>query len=121
MPDVILLMSGTNGFDAESRDRLLRTIVAHFDGWLFVATIPPQCPPRAGFEQVDAYNASLGGIVTELAAAGKRIAMVDIHAALTTADLLSDGVHPSAAGMLKMAERWFLALSELIQQEAGDR
>ena len=69
-PDVILLMSGSNGFDAEARDRLIRTLLAHHGGWLFVATIPPQRPPREGFELVDAYNASLGRVTAELAAAG---------------------------------------------------
>ena len=50
-PDVILLMSGANGFDPAARDRLIRTIGEASGTHLFVATIPPQKPPRAGWEQ----------------------------------------------------------------------
>lgn len=44
-------------------------------------------------------------------AAGKRITLVDMHAALTADDLLSDGVHPNHAGMEKIAATWFAALA----------
>ena len=110
-PDVILLMSGANGFDAAARDRLIRTIGEKSGAHLFVATIPPQKPPRAGWEQVDAYNASLPAVVSAEQAAGRRITLVDMHAALTPDDLLPDGVHPSRAGMEKIAAVWFAALT----------
>ena len=110
-PDVILLMSGANGFDAAARDRLIRTIGEASGAHLFVATIPPQKPPRAGWEGVDAYNASLPAVVAAQQAAGKRITLVDMHAALTPDDLLPDGVHPNRAGMEKIAATWFAALA----------
>lgn len=112
--DVVLLMSGSNGFDAEARDRLIRTILAHDDGLLLVATIPPQCPPRVGHEQVDAYNASLAGVVAELTASGNRVSRVDVNAALTAADLLPDGVHPNRGGMKKIAETWWAAMQSIL-------
>ena len=43
-------------------------------------------------------------------AAGKRITRVDMHAAITTDDLLPDDVHPNQAGMEKMAAAWFTVL-----------
>ena len=110
-PDVILVMSGTNGFDEASRDRLIRTIGETSTAHLFVATILPQKAPRKGWEKVDAYNASLPAIVAAQKAAGKRITFVDMHAAITTDDLLPDGVHPNQAGMEKMAAKWFEALT----------
>ncbi len=110
-PDVILLMSGANGFDASARDTLIRTIGETSTAHLFVATILPQKAPRAGWEKVDAYNASLPAIVAAQKFAGKRITLVDMHAAITTDDLLPDGVHPNQAGMEKMAAAWFAALS----------
>ena len=110
-PDVILLMSGANGLDTASRDGLIRTIGETSTAHLFVATIPPQKAPRAGWEKVDAYNASLPAIVDAQKAAGKRITFVDMHAAITTDDLLPDGVHPNQAGMEKMAAKWFEALT----------
>jgi lysophospholipase L1-like esterase len=110
-PDVILLMSGANGFDAAARDTLIRTIGDNSTAHLFVATTLPQQAPRAGWEKVDAYNASLPAIVAAQQAAGKRITLVDMHAALTTDDLLPDGVHPNQTGMDKMAATWFAALT----------
>jgi lysophospholipase L1-like esterase len=109
-PDVVLLLAGTNGFDAPARDRLVDTILAHLDGALLVATIPPQQPPRAGWEQVPAYNASLPAAVATRRAAGHRISLVDLHALLGPADLLPDGVHPTRAGMDRMAAGWFAGL-----------
>jgi sialidase-1 len=112
-PDVILLMSGANGFDAAARDRLICTIGEASGAHLFVATIPPQKPPRAGSEGVEAYNASLPAVVAAQQAAGKPITLVDMHAALTPDDLLPDGVHPNRAGMEKIAATWFAALAPL--------
>ncbi len=109
-PDVILLMAGANGFDAAARERLVRTILAHFNGHLLVATIPPQGPPRPGFEQVEAYNAALPPLVTTLQADGHAVTWVDVHVALTPADLLPDGVHPNAEGMRKIAAAWWQGL-----------
>lgn len=104
------MMTGANGFDAAARDRLIRTIGDTSAAHLFVATILPQKAPRAGWEKVDEYNASLPAIVASQKAAGKRITLVDMHGALTAEDLLPDGVHPSQEGMEKMAVTWFSAL-----------
>ncbi|NBV22660.1 MAG: hypothetical protein EBS05_12185 [Proteobacteria bacterium] len=109
-PDVILLLSGANGFDAPARDQLIRTINASSPAHLFVATILPQKAPRAGWDKVAAYNASFPAVVAAQKAAGHRITLVDLHAALTTDDLLPDGVHPNRVGMAKMADAWFAAL-----------
>ena len=59
--------------------------------------------PRAGWEKVDAYNATLPAIVAAQKTAGKAITLVDMHGTITTDDLLSDGVHPTQTGMDKMA------------------
>jgi len=48
-PDVVLLMSGANGFNAEDRDVLIRTICANFKGEILVANITPQSEPRKGW------------------------------------------------------------------------
>ena len=115
-PDIVLLMSGANGFDAEARERLIETILTHCAALLCVATIPPQCPPRQGYEQVDAYNASLAGTVAQFNAAGRRVIRVDVHAALTVADLLPDGVHPNGAGMEKIAAAWWAAFQPVVKE-----
>ena len=114
-PDVILLMSGANGFDSPARDQLIRTIGQVSRAHLFVATILPQTAPRAGWENVGPYNASLPAIVAAQKASGKYITLVNMHAAILAEDLLPDGVHPTAAGMRKMAEVWFDSLSKSVE------
>jgi lysophospholipase L1-like esterase len=114
-PDVVLLMSGANGFDAAARDRLMAAICANFKGSLFVASITPQKPPRSGWENVAAYNASLPPLTELLKARGANIHFVDMHAALSVDDLSADGVHPTAAGMGRMADTWFKALRPAVR------
>nr|WP_238490661.1 ricin-type beta-trefoil lectin domain protein [Actinoplanes flavus] len=72
---------------------------------VFVATI---IPLANGGQEAAArtFNAALPGIVQSK---GTRVHLVDMHAALTTADLI-DGVHPTAGGYDKMAATWYAAL-----------
>ncbi len=75
---------------------------------VFVATIIPLA--NAGQENaVRGYNAAIPGIVQSKVSAGRHVHLVDMHAALTAADL-ADGVHPNAGGYDKMAATWFAAL-----------
>jgi lysophospholipase L1-like esterase len=75
---------------------------------VFVATIIPLS--NSGQEAAArTYNAAIPGIVQTKANAGKRVHLVDMHSALTTADLI-DGIHPTATGYDKMAAIWFTAL-----------
>lgn len=109
-PNVILLMSGSNGFDEAARNKLILTILANFNGHLFVATIPPQRPPREGAGNVEAYNKSLPDFMRGLQATGHKIHLVDIFAVLTPDDLHTDGVHLGRTAMEKVAAAWYAAL-----------
>ena len=122
-PDIILLMSGANGFDAAARDILITTITKEFHGHLFVASITPQKPPRNGYENVKAYNESLQDIISLLQNDNKKVYFVDIYSALTADDITDDGVHPNENGMNKIAETWFAALtiSSLILFEKSEK
>ncbi len=55
------------------------------------------------------FNAAIPGIVQSKVNAGKRVHLVNMYSALTTADLI-DGVHPTASGYEKMAAVWYNAL-----------
>jgi lysophospholipase L1-like esterase len=72
---------------------------------LFVAQITPEGDPTQE-ARVRAFNAAVPGVV---ARKGPRTHLVDMHSALTTADL-ADDVHPNATGYDKMADRWYSAL-----------
>lgn len=113
-PQTILLHIGTNdmyGGDpggAPSRlSALIDRITTQAPGaHLFVATIVPL---SFADSTVRAFNAAIRPIVQGKANAGKRVHLVDMHSALTTADL-ADGVHPNAGGYSKMATTWYNAL-----------
>jgi hypothetical protein len=70
-----------------------------------VAQIIPHADPVKE-ARIQTFNAAIPGIV---ASRGSKVHLVDMHSALTTADL-ADGVHPSAAGYDKMADVWYAAL-----------
>jgi lysophospholipase L1-like esterase len=116
-PRTVLLHIGTNDV-LQNRDlagaparlsALVDRITAAAPGAeVFVATITPLANP--GQEAaVRAFNATIPGMVASKAAAGKRVHLVDMHAAVTTADLV-DGVHPTATGYDKMAAAWYATL-----------
>jgi lysophospholipase L1-like esterase len=113
-PRTVLLHIGTNDInqarDLPNAPARLSLLLDHIRAQaptaeVFVATIIPESD--AGREaQVRAYNAALPGIVQ---GKGARFHLVDLHAALTTADL-ADGVHPNAGGYDKMGAAWYAAL-----------
>ncbi|MEV0458232.1 RICIN domain-containing protein [Catellatospora methionotrophica] len=75
---------------------------------VFVATIIPLS--NAGQDSAArAFNSAIPGIVQSKVNAGRRVHLVDMRGALTTADLI-DGIHPTATGYDKMAATWYAAL-----------
>ena len=115
-PRTVLLHIGTNdvlqNFDLANAPARLSALVDRITATVpnadvFVATIIPM----AGEERENAgraYNATIPGMVQSKRNAGKRVHLVDMHSALTTADLI-DGVHPTATGYDKMAATWYAA------------
>jgi lysophospholipase L1-like esterase len=116
-PHTVLLHIGTNDViqntnlpQAPNRlsaliDKITNTVPT---AEVFVATIIPLA--NASQENaVRTYNAAIPGVVQSKVSAGRHVHLVDMHAALTAADL-ADGVHPNAGGYDKMAATWFTAL-----------
>lgn len=117
-PDVVLLMAGTNGvrwkYDdpadyAAELDELVGRIFRRMQGDVHVslASIPPIL---AGDQhmlnnwKVEIFNAQLPDIVQKYRAVGRRISFVDVHGALDpTADMWSDGIHPTRSGFEQIA------------------
>jgi lysophospholipase L1-like esterase len=116
-PRTVLLHIGTNdilqNYNVSSAPSRLSTLIDRItttapNADVFVATIIP----IANSGQAAAartFNAALPGIVQSKVNSGKRVRLVDMQSALTTADLI-DGVHPTAGGYDKMAAAWYAAL-----------
>ncbi len=116
-PRTVLLHIGTNDIgqnhDVANAPARLSTLLDHIRtlapaAEVFVAQIIPTSN-AANETKTQTFNAALPGIVAQK---GPRTHLVDMHSALTTADL-ADGLHPSAAGYDKMAARWFAALQSV--------
>jgi lysophospholipase L1-like esterase len=116
-PHTILLHIGTNDIiqndDLANAPSRLSTLLDHIiatvpTAEVFVATIVPLGDAT---EEANAqtYNAAIPGLVQAKVNAGAHVHLVDMHSALTAADL-SDGIHPTAEGYDKMAAVWYRAL-----------
>jgi lysophospholipase L1-like esterase len=116
----VLLHIGTNdvlqNYDVGRAPARLSALIDHItatapDAEVFVATIIPLA--NSGQESaVRTFNSAVPGIVQTNQNAGKHVHLVDMHAALTAADL-TDGIHPTAGGYDKMAATWFGALQSV--------
>lgn len=116
-PDVVLLHIGTNDVLHHKRPAAaarFSALLSHITAALpraevFVATLIPLGDPQQE-SQVQSLNTEIAQIVQNRAAAGARVQLVDMHAALTRHDLSPDLIHPSASGYSKMAAQWYAAL-----------
>ena len=116
-PHTVLLHIGTNdvlqNFNLSGAPGRLSTLLDRITNTkptaeVFVAQIIPLS--NAGQDAAARnFNAAIPGIVQSKVNAGRRVHMVDMHSALTTADLI-DGIHPTAGGYEKMAAVWYSAL-----------
>ncbi|MGC4806644.1 ricin-type beta-trefoil lectin domain protein [Micromonospora sp. DT233] len=119
-PQTVLVHIGTNdilqNYNVSSAPNRLSGLIDRI-----TATVPTaevlvaQLTPLSNSGQnaaVRTFNAAIPGIVQSKVNAGKRVHLVDMYSALTTADLI-DGVHPTATGYDKMAARWYAALQSI--------
>ena len=116
-PHTVLLHIGTNdvnqNYDLPNAPNRLSALIDHITATVptaevFVAQIIP-LGWASGDAAVQTFNSAIPGIVQNKVNAGKHVHLVDMHSALTAADL-TDGVHPTAAGYDKMAAVWYNAL-----------
>lgn len=114
-PRSVLIHVGTNdvlqNYDLAGAPARLSALVDHIraaapNADVFVSSLIPLSDPVMQ-SRANALNATIPDMVR---GKGSRVHYVDMHAALTTADL-ADGVHPTRAGYDKMAARWASALA----------
>ena len=116
-PHTVLLHIGTNdvlqNFNLNTAPNRLSALIDHITNTAPTAEVfVAQITPLANATQDSAarnFNSTIPGIVQSKVNAGKRVHLVDMHSALTPADLI-DGIHPTAGGYDKMAATWFNAL-----------
>ncbi len=116
-PHTVLLHIGTNdvlqNFNLSTAPNRLSTLIDHITNTAPTAEVfVAQITPLANATQDAAarnFNSAIPGIVQSKVNAGRHVHLVDMHSALTTADL-TDGIHPTAGGYDKMAATWFNAL-----------
>jgi lysophospholipase L1-like esterase len=119
-PHTVLLHIGTNdvlqNFNLSTAPNRLSTLIDHVTNTVPTAEVfVAQIIPLSNASQDAAartFNAAIPGIVQSKVNAGRHVHLVDMHSALTTADL-TDGIHPTAGGYDKMAARWFSALQSV--------
>ena len=120
-PDMVLLMAGLTDIDqnldlANAPNRLTTIIDQIYaiqpNASVIVAQITPWFGNATKDQQTATFNAAIPAIVAQKAAAGRRIAMVDLYNAVTktTADF-ADPIHPNANGYAKIANVWFAEIS----------
>jgi lysophospholipase L1-like esterase len=118
-PDIVLLQVGTNdviqrwGLSAAPTrlNALIDLITATLpNAQVYVATITPLAG-RLNERRASAYNATIPPMVAAKATAGRHVRLVDMHSALSRADLSSDGIHPTTGGYARMAAQWYSALT----------
>ena len=116
-PHTVLLHIGTNDMngnvDIANAPARLSALVDHILATapgveIFVAQIIPAMNATVE-SRIVAFNAALPGA---LQSKGPHVHVVNMHSALTTADL-ADALHPSAGGYAKMAAAWFAALQSV--------
>ena len=112
-PDFITLLLGTNdmvqNYDVANAPARMHSLIDQIIGQLpnctvMLASLPPAGDPTIN-ARVQAYNAALPAIAVSERAAGRQVYFVSM-ANLTTADLISDGIHPNPTGYAKLAEIW---------------
>ena len=120
--DVNLLMIGTNDALRNDSTLTLKSELSQLidkitevrpDAHLLVSSIAPLDPSIKGkgrANTVKAYNELIPELVKEKAAQGKKITYVNGGGSLSLDDLVSDGIHPNAAGYDKIGDAFYKAL-----------
>ncbi|PQE05900.1 carbohydrate esterase family 3 protein [Rutstroemia sp. NJR-2017a BVV2] len=120
LPNVVLLMAGTNDMNglvnisgAPARlANLLDEINTAVPG---VTTVVAQLTPAANVtveKAIEAFNAEIPKVVSSKVAAGQKVSVVNMMDYVTVNDL-RDGLHPTDHGYQQMAQAWFKGIQQV--------
>lgn len=122
-PDIALVHLGTNdllqGQSASSTADELRTTIAQLrqdnpNVTIFLAQILPT--DRVSDSTIDDFNNRVANLANELSTSQSQIIVVDQNTGFSINNDLRDGVHPDTSGEQKMADRFYAALSDFLDQ-----
>ncbi|MFD6153040.1 FG-GAP-like repeat-containing protein [Streptomyces sp. NPDC060243] len=124
-PNVMTLMAGTNdvyyqkgGAVADAPARLGKLIDRVQEGSpgisIVVATLVPVKNDPAAMERRNAYNEAVRALVKDRQADGQKVMLADFGP--MTESMLSDTLHPNDAGYTFMAQRWFEAITTMVDK-----
>lgn len=117
-PNVVLLHAGTNDcnnglYVDTAYARLAQLLDQITTGWPDAAILVAQIIPAKNETTnaaIDAYNAKIPDVVRQRVDDGKHLFMVNMSSPGIAVNDLSDGLHPSDEGYIKMADLWHTGL-----------
>lgn len=126
-PHIVTLMIGTNDINGNNDvgnapkrlGALLDSIHAqNADTLIVLAQIVPTRSDSTN-QAVSTFNAALPALVSERAAMGRHVILVDMYKAFTSRSdyrqsLMADNLHPNQAGYDVIAETWYTAIAPLL-------
>ena len=120
MPDIILVMLGTNDIWSTIRNSTqVRDEMSSFldQIWainpnikVILSTIPYETANSGNLVIIQQTNALWPALVAQKSAQGRYITLVDNYAATLAANSFADGIHPTTAGNIAMANAWYPAV-----------
>ena len=120
IPNIVLLMAGTNDVYASSGQSTMNTrlgnlidkvVAAAPDALLVVATLTP-LSNTSWNATATTYDGQIPAVVQARASQGKHVIMVNMSQMPVSE--LSDGIHPNDTGYAYMASVWYAAIKDVI-------
>ncbi|MFK8185844.1 MAG: PA14 domain-containing protein [Phormidesmis sp.] len=124
-PDIVLLHLGSNDMiQGQSVDSTIDDIIDIIDTLrtinpnvaVLLAQITPSVDSRGG-QQIEALGNAIPSIVNARNTAESPIILVDQRTGFSATDDTYDGLHPDQGGEIKMANRWYDALTALFNSD----
>ncbi len=120
LPNIVLLMAGTNDVYAASGQATMNTrlgslidkvVAAAPDALVVVATLTP-LSNASWNTTANTYDGQIPAVVQARASQGKHVVLVDMSK-MPVANL-SDGIHPNDTGYAYMANIWYAAIKNVL-------
>jgi uncharacterized repeat protein (TIGR01451 family) len=122
-PDIVLLHIGTNDvFDDQSTQSTVNEIMQIIDVLradnpsvkILLAKIIPTSYDQAKNDRINDLNSQIEGLAAQKHTPASPVFVVDQNSGFYAIQNTYDGVHPNGAGRMKMAQKWFQAVINVL-------